>query len=66
METVLSVQIEELTRLQEEEHSKLGSLLQDNEVLLSKVNQCKWCLLLQHGIEYFFIIFQNNDEVKRN
>ncbi|KAG2374776.1 hypothetical protein C9374_010520 [Naegleria lovaniensis] len=41
METVLSVQIEELTRLQEEEHTKLGNLLQDNELLLSKVKACE-------------------------
>lgn len=41
METVLSVQIEELTRLQEEEHQRLCKVFQENDGLLSQVKECK-------------------------
>ena len=41
MEAVLSLQIEELTRLQEEERQKLLETLEKNEQVLAQVRQCK-------------------------
>ena len=42
METVLTIQIEELTRLQEEEHQQLLGLVRENDDLLSLVKECRF------------------------